>query len=150
VDPQVRLAEVAAQPTLVVAARTTWQEYPETWPVLSNEVWDLLRANGVTSGCPNVMLYRDDVPNVEVGVLYAGELPLSGRVQVSELPAGRVATATHRGHYAGLGLTHDAVVAWCREHGHDPTGVRWEVYGPHRPDPADVGVEVFWLLACCG
>jgi len=143
----VRLAEVEAQPTLVVAARTTWPEFPDTWPRLSQEVWGLLRSHGVTSGCPNVMLYLDDVPNVEVGVVHAGELPLSGQVRVSELPPGRVATATHRGDYAGLGRTHDAVLAWCREEGHEPTGLRWEVYGPHRPDPADVWVEVCWQLA---
>jgi effector-binding domain-containing protein len=147
VDPQVRLAELAARPTLVVAARTTWTQFPQTWPVLSNEVWAFLRAHGITSGCPNVMLYLDDVPHVEVGVLYAGELSPSGRVQVSELPAGRVATATHRGDYAGLGRTHDDVLAWCHDQGHQPTGTRWEVYGPHRPDPADVQVEVSWLLS---
>jgi effector-binding domain-containing protein len=147
VDPKVRLAEVAARPTLVVAARTTWPEFPETWPRLSQEVWELLRADGVTSGCPNVMLYLDDVPNVEVGVLCDEELSLTGRVQVSELPGGRVATATHRGHYARLGGTHDAVLSWCQEHGHDLTRTRWEVYGPHRPDPADAWVEVYWQLA---
>jgi effector-binding domain-containing protein len=147
VDPQVRLADAAAQPTLVVAAATTWPQFPQTWPVLSQEVWDCLRANGVTSGCPNVMLYLDDEPHVEVGVLYAGELPLSGGVQVSALPAGRVATATHRGDYAELGRAHDAVHSWCAEQGHELSRTRWELYGPHRPDPADCWVEVSWLLA---
>jgi effector-binding domain-containing protein len=58
-----------------------------------------------------------------------------------------VATATHRGDYAGLGRTHDAVTRWCREQGHRLTGVRWEVYGPHHEDPAEVWVEVSWQLA---
>ena len=94
-----RLADVAGQSTLVVATRTTWPEFPETWPALSQEVWGLLRANGIISGCPNVMLYLDDEPSVEVGVLHDGSVPLAGRVQVSSLPSARVATATHRGHY---------------------------------------------------
>ena len=141
------LAEVAPRPTLVVAARTTWQELPETWPSLSQEVWGCLRAGGVTSGCPNVMLYRDGVPHVEVGVVYDGGLPLTGRVQVSELPGGRVATTTHRGSYAGLADSHEAVLTWCRQRGHLPTGVRWEVYGPHDPDPEQIWVELSWLLA---
>jgi hypothetical protein len=42
---------------------------------------------------------------------------------------------------------HDAVVAWCREHGHQPSGVRWEVYGPHDDDPARQWTEVCWLLS---
>ena len=28
-----------------------------------------------------------------------------------------------------------------------PAGSRWEVYGPHRDDPAQLSVEVSWLLA---
>ena len=147
VAPQVRLDRVAARPTLVVAARTTWPQLPEMWPALSREVWDCVRAAGINSGCPNVMLYLDDVPRVEVGVLYGGQLPLSGRVQPSQLPVGLVATATHCGDYTALGRTHDAVRQWCREQGHELTGVRWEVYGPHRPDPDDIRVEVSWQLA---
>ena len=65
-DPQVEVADVAARATLVVAARTTWQAFPGTWPELSQEVWDCLRTAGVTSGCPNVMLYLDDAPTVEI------------------------------------------------------------------------------------
>lgn len=144
---KVRVAEVAPRPTLVVADRTTWARFPQEWPVLSQEVWDCVRAAGITEGCPNVMLYLDDEPHVEVGVLYAGAPAVSGRVQVSELPGGRVATATHRGAYAGLSRTHDGVRRWCGEHGHELTGVRWEVYGPHRADPDQLSVEVFWQLA---
>jgi effector-binding domain-containing protein len=140
VDPQVRIEEVGARPTLAVAAAATWQE-------LSGEVWDCLRSAGITSGCPNVMLYLDDVPHVEVGVLCSEPVPLTGRVQVSSLPAGRVATATHRGPYADLGNTHDAVLAWCAAHGHELSRTRWELYGPHDPDPSQVWVEVSWLLA---
>jgi effector-binding domain-containing protein len=147
VDPQVRLVEVPSRPTLVVPASTTWSEFSSVWTGLSEEVWDCLRAAGVTSGCSNLMLYLDDVPNVEVGVLCSEAAPLTGRVQVSSLPAGRVATATHRGSYADLGATHDVIHTLCGAHGHELTRTRWEVYGPHDPDPAQVWVEVSWLLA---
>ena len=93
------------------------------------------------------MLYLDDVPNIEVGVVSSEAVSLAGAVRRSALPGGRVATATHRGGYAGLSHTHEAVLAWCREHGHEPTGTRWELYGPHRDDPDEVWVEVSWLLA---
>jgi effector-binding domain-containing protein len=145
VDPQVRLADVSTQATLVVAARTTWPEFAATWPELSQEVWGCLRAAGISRGCPNVMLYLDDVPNVEVGVLCTDDVPLSGRVQLSSLPAGRVATATHRGSYADLGRTHDHIHEWCAEQGLPLTRTRWEVYGPHDSD--NTWVELSWLLA---
>ena len=143
---QVTLADAAARPTAVVAAATTWPEFPALWPELLGEVWDCLRAGGVRAGCPNVMLYLDDVPHVEVGVVLAGPCPLAGRVVASALPAGPVAVTLHRGPYAGLPAAHRAVSDWCRAAGRQPAGPRWEVYGPHRDDPAELTSEVSWLL----
>jgi effector-binding domain-containing protein len=146
--PEVTLERVAARPTAIVAAHTTWQAFPREWPVLSGEVWACLRAGGITGGCPNIMLYRDagaDV-DVEVGVELGQECALTGRVVSSTLPAGLVARTIHRGPHSGLGAAHEAVAHWCVEHGHPPTGTRWEVYGPHNDDPAMVTTEVFWLL----
>jgi effector-binding domain-containing protein len=143
---QVALADAAARPTAVVAAATTWPEFPTLWPGLLGEVWDCLRAGGVQGGCPNVMLYLDDVPHVEVGVVLERPCPLTGRVVASALPAGPVAVTVHRGPYAGLAAAHQAVSDWCREAGREPAGPRWEVYGPHHEDPAELTTEITWLL----
>src|SRR6476659_3892422 len=128
------VAHVVSRPTAIVAATTTWQEYPTLWKELLDEVWACLHAGGISRGCRNVMLYRADVPHVEVGVELLQPCPLTGRVVASTLPAGRVAMTTHRGAYSGLGSAHDAVVAWCREQGLPLAGPRWEVYGPHSDD----------------
>jgi len=146
-DYQVSIVAAEARPTAVVAASTTWQEFPTLWRVLLDEVWACLRAGGVDSGCPNVMLYRDDVPRVEVGVELTGPCPLTGRVVASSLPAGQVAVTTHRGGYSRLGDAHRAVLDWCAAQGRQPAGPRWEVYGPHRDDPAEVWVQVHYLLS---
>jgi effector-binding domain-containing protein len=142
----VRRTTVAPLPTAVVAATTTWDEFPGLWPRLLGEVWDCLHAAGIHRGCRNVMLYLDDVPNVEVGVLLDRPCPLSGRVRASALPAGTAATTVHRGPFGDVGAAHDAVVRWCAEHGHRRTGTRWEIYGPHDDDPARQWTEVYWLL----
>ena len=71
---QVTTAEVAARPTAVVPAATTWQEFPAPWP------------------------------------------------------------------------TRQAVLDWCAAQGLRPAGPRWEIYGPHGDDPAEVWTEVCWLL----
>jgi hypothetical protein len=148
--PEVRVDHVAARPTLVVAATTTWAEYPRLWGRLLDEVYAAIGPD--RSGRQNVMLYRDDVPNVEVGVLDPGQAdPRSpaaprGGVVASTLPAGRVATAVHRGDYANLGTTHRAVLAWCHEHGELPAGPRWEVYGHWAEPPAVPETEVSYLL----
>ena len=83
VHDEVELTTVEARPTAVVAATTTWQEFPLLWGRLLGEVWDCLRASGIDRGCRNVMLYRDDVPNVEVGILLDRPCPLTGRVTAS-------------------------------------------------------------------
>ncbi len=144
---RVTVVDVLARPTAVVAATTTWQEFPSLWMGLLDEVWTCLRAGGVHSGCRNVMLYRDAQPRVEVGVELLRPCPLTGRVTASTLPAGRAATTVHRGSYAGLAAAHDAVHDWCATQGLQPAGPRWEVYGPHDDDPANVWTEVFWLLS---
>ncbi|WP_249227728.1 GyrI-like domain-containing protein [Kutzneria sp. CA-103260] len=138
--------DVESRPTAVVTATTTWPEYPTLWKRLLDEVWACLRAGGVTRGCRNVMLYLDDTPRVEVGVELLVPCALTGPVVASTLPAGRVAKTVHYGSYAELGSAHDAVIAWCAEQGLVRTGVRWEVYGPHHDDPAQVWTEVYWQV----
>jgi effector-binding domain-containing protein len=145
-DYEVTLADVPARRTAVVGATTTWQEFPTLWRELSGEVWACLRASGIERGCRNVMLYLDGTPTVEVGVLLDQPCELTGRVVISALPTGTVATTTHRGSFAELGAAHDAVVEWCAAHGHRLTGTRWEVYGPHNDDPAEQWTEISWLL----
>lgn len=146
-DYEVIVTDVVGRPTAVVPATTTWQEFPMLWQELSNEVWTCLHAGGVHRGCRNVMLYRDDVPHVEVGVELRVPCPLTGRVVASTLPAGKVAMTVHRGSYADLMAAHRAVLDWCAAQGQRPTGPRWEIYGPHNDDPDKVWTEVYYLLA---
>jgi effector-binding domain-containing protein len=145
-DYEVTVQQMHSRPTAVVPTATTWREFPALWGQLLGEVWDCLRAGGITRGCRNVMLYKDDVPNVEVGVLLDQPCPLTGRVVASRLPPGTVAVTVHRGSFADLGAAHDAVLAWCARQGQRTSGTRWEVYGPHNDDPAQQWTEVYWLL----
>jgi len=137
----VEIFDAVARPTAVVAATTSWNEFPRLWKTLLDEVYT------VVDGKTNVMLYRDDVPNVEVGVLAPEGFVPGGRVIASALPAGRVARTVYRGPFPGLHAGHRAVLDWCAEHGHELSGVRWEVYGHHDPDPARQQVEISWALA---
>jgi effector-binding domain-containing protein len=144
--PEVTIAEIGERPTAVVKATTTWREYPRLWPQLSAEAWACLRAGGVARGCPNVMLYLDDTPRVEVGVWLRVPCELTGRVVASTLPGGRAARIVHRGPYERLGDAYAALHSACAAAGERLTRTRWEIYGPHRDDPAEREVEIFWLL----
>ena len=148
----VTFVEVAPRPTAVVAQTTTWPQFPVLWGRLLDEVYGFVRqhpdlAPGVGGEMwQNVMLYKDQRPDVEVGVLVTGPFEPAGRVIASELPGGEVATATHRGDYAQLRVTHDAVRAHVAAHGRELAGPCWEIYGHWRADPSEQETEVFWLL----
>ena len=144
---EITVREVPASPTAVIAQATTWDEYPQLWPVLLDEVYAFVRTGGASQAGHNVMLYRDDVPNVEVGVQVDGPFAASGRVIPSELPAGRVATTVHRGDYSGLEAAHVAIRAWCAAREHMLTRTRWEIYGDWHEDPEQLATEINYLLA---
>ena len=59
VDYEVSIVDSESRPTAVVAARTTWKDFPSLWGQLLGEVWDCLHAGGINGGCRNIMLYLD-------------------------------------------------------------------------------------------
>jgi hypothetical protein len=138
----VQIATVEPRPTAVVAQTTTWEEFPRLWAPMLDEVYGVVRPQSPPRRWQNVMLYRDGRPSVEVGVLDPGPFEPAGRVVASQLPGGKVATALHRGDYAQINRTHEALLADLAAQGLEPTGVRWEIYG-HAEDPE---VEIYWLL----
>jgi hypothetical protein len=130
-------AHSAARPTAVVKATTTWREWPGLWKSLLDQVHAVVERPG-----RNVMVYLDDVPHVEAGVLLEGDFTPQGNVVRSALPAGETVTVVHRGPWRRIGEAHDAIHAM----GLELAGPRWEIYGHHRDDPADQEAEVVYLL----
>ena len=145
----VKVVQSEPRPTAAIAATTTWSEFPSVWGQLLGEVWTFLRAHDhlLIGDGSSVILYRDGTPSVEVGVVVAGPFEPSGRIVPSKLPGGLAAHAVHRGPYASLGSTHDAVVAWCTSNDRAKTGQRWEIYGDHHDDPSQLTTDVYWELA---
>jgi hypothetical protein len=136
---------VQARPTAVIAETTSWEMFPEIWPQLLDEVWSAVRPrSGQIGPGRNVMLYKDDVPNVEVGVEVAEAFAPLGRVIPSALPAGQVAMATHRGSW-DVGPAHRAVIDECDRLRLERLGPRWEIYG-HFSAPGDEEVEIYYLV----
>ena len=144
-------------------------EIPGRIQSLLGEVWELLRANAVSSTGRNVAVYTVMSARAEVtgsgaigdapaapaaepildawfGVEVHETLPPSERVVAFETPAGPVASALHWGEYSRLGEAHAAVQAWCRTNGKRVTGACWEVYGPWNDDWAKVHTDVYYQL----
>src|SRR5215471_17887678 len=93
----VQFTTVAERPTAVVARTTTWNEFPRLWAVLLGQVYEFVRLRPeLATGegderWQNVMLYKDQRPDVEIGVLVSGDFRPEGLVIPSALPAGEVA-----------------------------------------------------------
>jgi effector-binding domain-containing protein len=146
----VTVKTVEPTPTAVVAAATTWAEFPKTWGPMLDKVWSFLRGDapaGLYQQGHNIMLYKDDTPNVEVGVQVSSSFSPAGDVVASSLPGGLVATATHTGPIARLGDTHQVVRESSTANGYRLAGPRWEIYGDPDPSTGDFDVDVFWSLA---
>jgi len=148
----VEFVTVEPRATAVVAETTTWAEFPQLWGRLLSEVYEFVRSRpelatgGEGERWQNVMLYKDQRPDVEVGVLVSRPFDPVGRVIPSTLPGGEAATAMHRGDYGGLGATHELVRAAVAARGRELAGPCWEIYGHRREDTAELETEVFCLL----
>jgi effector-binding domain-containing protein len=150
-DVTVKMVE--PMPTAVVVAATTWAEFPRLWGPMLDKVWAFLRGGapgGLWEHGHNIMLYKDDLPNVEVGVQVAHSFDPAGEVVASSLPGGLVGTATHHGPVTQIGDTHDAVAERSKAMGYRLAGPRWEIYGDPDPSTGDFDVDVFWLLLPTG
>jgi effector-binding domain-containing protein len=141
----VTVTTVAPRLTAVVAQTTTWEQFPGLWRQLLDEVYAVVRNEPSSARWQNVMLYKDDTPAVEVGVLVASALADRGRVIASQLPGGKVATTTHRGDYSGLELAHTAVRRFAERERLELQGPRWEIYG-HHDDRREPETDVYYLL----
>jgi len=147
----VTIEQATACPTAVVKANTTWQEFPALWRTLLDEVWAFLGATpGLRSDGHNVMLYRHNVPGievaVEVGVQVTGAFEPAGRVLPSTLPAAEVATTIHTGTPAAIGAAHAAIQAWCAARRRTLAGVTWEIYGDPDPRTGRFAIAVYAQL----
>jgi effector-binding domain-containing protein len=146
---EVTLKTVEPTPTAVVAASAAWAEFPKMWRPMLDKVWSFLRGDapeGLYQQGHNVMLYKDDVPNVEVGVQVSGSFAPTGDIVASTLPGGLVATATHTGPITKIGETHRAVCEWSKTNGYQLAGPRWEIYSDPDPSTGEFDVGVFWSL----
>lgn len=142
----VRLVAVVPQLTAVVRGTAAPGTLSRAVPTACGEVWEYFRAAALPKPGRNVALYLDGKISYEAGAEVAAPFPGSARVVCSTLPTGKAATATHHGPYDRMGATHQAILAWCRTHGHTLAGPSWEVYGHWTDDPLQLRTDIFYLI----
>jgi effector-binding domain-containing protein len=109
-------------------------------------IWPFLRENSIPTG-HNVILYHDQVFNMDIGVEIFAPLPAHESIFETETPGGRVATVDHYGPYEELPFAHTAIARQCIASGLKITGMNWEVYGDWTDDSTQLRTDVFYQLA---
>jgi effector-binding domain-containing protein len=140
---------VAAQPIAAARQRTTFAAISQEIRSLLDGPWAFVRARpGLWTVGHNVAIYWDtaDGGSIEVGIQVTRPFESEDGVICSSTPGGRVARTAHYGPYSQLRVAHDAVMAWCRQHGHETALPFWEIYGDWDDDPAMLRTDVLYLL----
>jgi len=136
------------RPLAAIRATTTPQQLGADIIRLLDQVWPLLREQGVRTG-HNVVIYHAGSGaelTVDVGVEAFSDFTARGEVRPASTPSGEAATVAHYGEYSDMGGAYGALDQWCRDNGRRPAGVNWEVYGDWDDDPAKRRTDVYFLL----
>jgi effector-binding domain-containing protein len=140
---------VAAQPIAAARQRTTFAAISREIGSLLDGPWAFVRARpGLWTVGHNVAIYWDTANggSIEVGIQVTRPFEDDADVICSATPGGRVARTAHYGPYSQLGAAHEAVMAWCRQLGHQTALPCWEIYGDWEDDPAKLRTDVLYLL----
>jgi effector-binding domain-containing protein len=135
--------------TAVIRSRVPARELAQFVPAACGEVWSFIRSAGLPRPGRHLALYLED-GSVEVGAEVSEPFSGNERIHCSQLPAGRVVTTVHFGPYGRLSDAHAAIRKWCAGHGHQLSGVSWEIYGhweeSWNTDASKIRTDVFYLL----
>jgi effector-binding domain-containing protein len=145
---QVHAERADPRPLAAIRAVTTNRELGADIIRLLDQVWPVLREQGVRTG-HNVVVYHGGSGGeltVDVGVEAFAGFTARGEVRPASTPSGEVATVAHYGEYSDVGGAYGALEQWCRDNGRQPAGVNWEVYGDWDDDPAIRRTDVYFLL----
>jgi effector-binding domain-containing protein len=146
----IRIEDLPALNLAVVRRLARLQDLSRVVPEACGRVWNVLRSHHAQGAGRHVAVYLDGEINLEVGVELDSPFAGFDDVVPSTTPAGRVVTTTHFGPYQQLSVAHDAIRAFCLNHGHALAGPSWEIYGHWQSawnsDPAKIITDVCYLL----
>ncbi|WP_432519288.1 MerR family transcriptional regulator [Kineococcus sp. SYSU DK006] len=136
----VRVAELSA-----VAASFEPDEIGPVIQPLYGELHRRLAEAGIRPAGPGVSWYEHAGEHAEAVRVHAGVVVDAGQqaragLEVTDLPAVRVATIVHHGPMDGVGATWQVLARWIEDSGHRPLGLGGEVYLDYCPEDPSNGV----------
>ena len=118
---EMEFVDLSLQHTAVVYGHLATGEIASFIGAAFGEVIASLDGQGLHPTGPPFGRYRptgEGQFDVEIGFPCSGVVKPSGRVEPSELPAGRAAHTMHVGAYDGIGAAYEAVIGWLTDQGH--------------------------------
>jgi len=151
---EVHLRETTPQPTAAIRGRAAWSELGPFVGAALMEVARTAGDQGVRFAGPAYAIYHsagstEAKVDLEVGMPVAEPIDPVGRVALSTIPGGVVATTVHRGRYEDVGSAYRALGEWIQKHGHETVGPPREIYlvGPEQvQDPGAFRTEITWPI----
>jgi len=145
------IKENKAQPTLAIRYRTPASKLPQTMGPIYGEIAAYMGRKGIGyAGPPFAMYYNMDMEDldVEIGFPVDQEVDGEGRIKAGTLPGGPTATATHKGPYATIETTYNALMAFVAEKKLQPQAFMYEEYlnSPEDTPPEKLETNIYFPL----
>ena len=137
--------------TLSVETTCAVKELPQ---VLGKSYGDIMavmkKRKAFPAGAPFVIYRNSDMEalEIEIGFPIMTAVDGEGEVKSSVLPGGQCAISRHKGPYDSIDKTYNAITAFIKEKGREPTGVCYEVYlnDPKKKKPEKLKTDVVFVL----
>jgi AraC family transcriptional regulator len=147
---EISLRDLPTIHALVIRRRVTRDEIATALGESLPKVFDFAQKHGLAIAGPPFARY----PEIGMGsmvieggitIVEPSTTPLTDGIEALVIPAGRAATAIHRGPYDTLAESYQEIEKWLREQGLSAAGAPWETYltdPGERPDPETWETEI--------
>jgi effector-binding domain-containing protein len=145
------MSEQSARPTLSIRTRAPARKLPELLGSGYMKIAQYLAELGeAPMGPPFVAYYNMDMEDldIEFGFEVGKALPGKEEIQAAEIPAGKQASCMYTGPYPQMGGAYEALTAWVRENGYEPSGAAFEFYlnSPENTPPENLQTQIVFPL----
>lgn len=143
------LTTLEAQPAATIRVKVPADQVSQNLALILPEVGAYLVETGVDMVGPPFTRYHalGETIDLEAGMATKTRVAGRGRIQATELPAGRTAIAWHFGAYHDLPKTYARLEAWMKSESLAARAPFWEIYWTDpgiEPDPARWRTQVLW------
>ena len=142
-----KIIDIPAQPCVFIRRTLASDKLGEFYMEVLPKVFQFAAQHGVARSAPfgRYPEWGQNGGTVEAGIATRSKVDGEGEILSGTLGGSRAVMGTHVGAYEGLPDAFSRLFAWCREHGHEPSGACWELYvdDPESKPANEVRTELY-------